>query len=207
MDSATTSGSWTLTLSAILPVVAVQVLFLAPLPAVREMIATESTGQVSPFTFTAMACNGLVYFLYGYLKNDTTTMVANFPALCLGHYYLYMYRRFAVESVDKQYGFFAGICVACYVLVTAFQDNLKHVGLLGTAMSAALVGGPVTQISKVMRLRSTASLDFKFSVATFVNATLWINYGLLKHDRMIWGPSLIGFASGSLQLILFGLYR
>ena len=74
-----------------------------------------------------------------------------------------------------------------------------------------MFGGPLAAVKTVLADKSTKSLPFSFTVASFVNCVAWTSYGMFViHDYVVWLPNLIGLGFSIAQLALFakfGIYK
>jgi uncharacterized protein with PQ loop repeat len=57
------------------------------------------------------------------------------------------------------------------------EQALNYVGTLGCAIVVVMFAGPLSAIKTVLKDKSTASLPFSFTAASFVNCALWTTYG------------------------------
>ena len=91
--------------------------------------------------------------------------------------------------------------------IDAKKTAQQILGYGGCAIVVAMFSGPLQVIKEVVDTKSTKNLPFPMAVATVANCTLWASYGgLVIHDPFIWGPNVLGLASGVTQLGLFAKY-
>ena len=86
---------------------------------------------------------------------------------------------------------------------------LARLGLapLGCAVVVAMFSGPLMVIKEVIDTKSTKNLPFPMAIATVVNCSLWLGFGLLViDDPFVWFPNVLGLGSGIAQLALFAKY-
>jgi len=99
----------------------------------------------------------------------------------------------------------AGTSAVALTMDTATAVNI--VGIGGDVIVVAMFGGPLVAIKTVIEEKSTRSLPFAFTVAAFVNCSLWSTYGFaVLHDPYIWLPNVLGLTSACAQLALFAKY-
>lgn len=80
-------------------------------------------------------------------------------------------------------------------------------GLIGCALAVILAGSPLATLANVIKEKTTKSLSFNFTFATWMNAISWLLYGVLvANDPMIYGPNAFGLFLASIQLLLFAVY-
>ncbi len=84
------------------------------------------------------------------------------------------------------------------------------VGGIGSSMLIILFISPFQVAKIVFKEKSTRSLPFFTSCASFVHSISWFHLGLTIHDPLVYVPNAIGALSGALQLLLFfyfGVYE
>ncbi len=191
--------------------IAAQVVFLAPVEAMMKVRKAGTTGDLPLTPYSSMAGCGMVWATYGYLLNDMTILYPNLSAIVLGSAYTAMYTKFAPPetSVMPHIAGLGATAVGLYAASTALplETAVQLLGYGGSAFVISMFGGPLAAIKTVLEQKSTASLPFAFTVATFVNCTLWTSYGaLVIQDPFVWFPNLLGLASSIVQLSLFARF-
>ena len=94
-------------------------------------------------------------------------------------------------------------------LLLLFAPELAQtsLGYLGCAVVVAMFSGPLMVIKEVIDTKSTKNLPFPMAIATVVNCSLWLGFGLLViDDPFVWFPNVLGLGSGIAQLALFAKY-
>lgn len=87
------------------------------------------------------------------------------------------------------------------------EQALNIIGLAGCGIVVVMFGGPLATIKTVLKDKSTASLPFAFTLAAFVNCSLWFSYGaFVLNDAFIWAPNGLGLCSAVAQLGLFAKF-
>jgi uncharacterized protein with PQ loop repeat len=65
------------------------------------------------------------------------------------------------------------------------------IGVTGDVICVAMFSGPLAAIKSVIEEKSTKSLPFAFTCATFVNCSLWSVYGIcVLSDPYVWIPNV-----------------
>ena len=82
------------------PPLAAQVVFLAPMGAMRTFKKEKTTGAVSPINLAAMCVNGIVWISYGAMRSDPTIWAPNITAFLFGSYYLYTFNQYKAKGVS-----------------------------------------------------------------------------------------------------------
>eukprot|EP00943_MAST-04B_sp_MAST-4B-sp1_P008121 g8121.t1 len=191
------------------PPIACQFVFLAPLAAMKQFKADNSTGDVSAIPYAAMTVNGALWVMYGLLKSDPTIILPNVSGFFFGAYYTYTYGRYTQKSMTPYYGGIVagiGFCVSVAAMMET-AAAINTIGLFGCGIVAVMFGGPLGAIKTVINDENTNSLPVAFTVATFVNCVCWSSYGwFVIDDIYVWGPNLAGLSASIAQLSLYAKY-
>lgn len=139
------------------------------------------------------------------MRRDNTVLIPNAIGCVAGATCVLTYQRYTEQSPVTLYlGSFLILAVSTLL---AFQGNWKLLGSIGCFLAVAVSGSPLATVGTVLKDKSTASLPFLTSFATFMNALSWASYGILiANDPMIYGPNLLGLVLASLQMSLFVLF-
>lgn len=96
------------------------------------------------------------------------------------------------------------VMIICLCKPTTAQ---RYIGWLGVTIVIIMFSGPLAAIQSIIRDRSTASLPFSFTVASFINCLMWSGYGLAVIDDInVYGPNLAGLLATLVQLSLFCVF-
>ena len=198
-----------LTFLKVAPPVACQVVFLAPLAAMKQFKAEKSTKEVSPIPYAAMTINGALWVMYGLLKSDFTIILPNISGFFFGAYYTYTFSLYTERNMIPYYAGIAAGIGFCATMATSLETAaaVNAIGLFGCGIVATMFGGPLGSIKTVIEDKNTDSLPVAFTLATFVNCILWSSYGwFVIDDIYVWGPNLAGLIFSSVQIGLYGKY-
>ena len=191
------------------PPVACQIVFLAPLAAMKQFKAEKSTKEVSPIPYAAMTINGALWVMYGLLKSDFTIILPNISGFFFGAYYTYTFSLYTERNMIPYYAGIAAGIGFCATMATSLETAaaVNAIGIFGCGIVATMFGGPLGSIKTVIEDKNTDSLPVAFTLATFVNCILWSSYGwLVIDDIYVWGPNLAGLIFSSVQIGLYGKY-
>lgn len=199
-----------------LPGLAAQVMFLAPMSAMSSIKKAGTTDKMPLLPYTAMMASGFVWAAYGFLLNNPAIWLPNIPALVMGAYYSYTFAKYVPSGADwlpsTKFVHAAGVAAICAgttaaALTLDTATAVNALGILGDGIVIAMFGGPLVAIKTVLAEKSTRSLPFAFTIASFVNCALWSTYGIaVIHDPYIWLPNVLGLASAVAQLGLFARF-
>lgn len=199
-----------------LPGLAAQVCFFAPMEAMRTIQKEKTTGMLPLLPYSAMCANGMIWITYGAVLGNSAIALPNIPALVMGAFYWYTFQKYCPPgathlpySLKTHYigaaAIATGVIGAAVALPTEAAQNV--IGIVGDAIVIAMFGGPLAAIKTVVKDKSTKSLPLTFTLAAFVNCSLWTIYGsMVVGDIYIWLPNLLGLASSIAQLGLFAKY-
>lgn len=193
------------------PMVAAQLVFLAPIPTLKLVNEKGTTGDLPVLPYASMAVNGVLWVNYGLLCNDFTVWGTNISALALGSAYWYMYAKNAPKDFNMTPWYVGGIAAITSIIAVGqlmpTEQALNVLGMGGNFVVVAMFGGPLSALKTVLRDKSTASLPFPMAIATFANCSLWFSYGVLvAHDPYIWFCNGLGLAAAVAQLSLFARF-
>ena len=111
------------------------------------------------------------------------------------------------NAYDKHHMVHLPINACQYVVETLPELAQTSLGYLGCAVVVAMFSGPLMVIKEVIDTKSTKNLPFPMAIATVVNCSLWLGFGLLViDDPFVWFPNVLGLGSGIAQLALFAKY-
>ena len=80
-------------------------------------------------------------------------------------------------------------------------------GYVANVLLLLYYAAPLSTLAKVVRQKSSASINVPLSFMSVVNGGLWSSYGLAVSDVYIWVPNVIGVVLSSVQLALCGLFK
>jgi uncharacterized protein with PQ loop repeat len=212
---ATSAATTTLSPAAIsflqvFPPLAAQVVFFAPLQAMKQFKKDGTTGDVSPIPYTAMCVNGIVWMAYGALLNEPTIWAPNISAFFFGAYYVHTFNTYKANHVNMtpQYAAIALAAAATGGVCLGMPEQAGSIiGHVAIGIVAIMFGGPLASIKTVFKDKSTKSLPFAFTCATLVNCVAWSSYGyLVIDDYIVWLPNMLGLGAACAQLALFAKF-
>ena len=204
-------GTTGVTVLQVGPVLSCQVLWAAPYPTIQEVIAKKTTGGLPPLGYFSMFANGYLWCGYGISAGmDPTIICPNITGMLAGAYYSYNFYKHNSGQHDLT-PYYAGTAASVVsttgLLLFAPELAQTSLGYLGCAVVVAMFSGPLMVIKEVIDTKSTKNLPFPMAIATVVNCSLWLGFGLLViDDPFVWFPNVLGLGSGIAQLALFAKY-
>lgn len=150
-----------------------------------KMLQTKSLQGMSSLPFSSLLANSIVWTCYGLLRGDHTVIVPNGAGILAGAFCMWAYNTIS-KAGDESLTF--GILALLSVTTgwAYIQKQADFLGSIGCLLSILLLGAPLATFGKVVREKSTTSMSFPISMASFLNSLSWTLYGLLiAHDPMV----------------------
>lgn len=148
-----------------------------------EIWNARSVGGYAFLPFASLLTNCVIWTFYGLLKDDYTVLLPNLLGVITGLVCVGSYKRYAQASdLPVTLGSFIVLIVALSMYMSSSADSL---GTLGCALAMLVMGSPLASLGTVIREKSTASMPFLTSFATWCNALSWSLYGLLVADDVM----------------------
>ncbi|GFS37554.1 nodulin MtN3 family protein [Actinidia rufa] len=90
----------------------------------------------------------------------------------------------------------------------AIDNNRKlFCGLAASLFSIVMYASPLSVVRMVIKTKSVEFMPFFLSLFVFLCGTSWFIYGLLGRDPYVAVPNGFGCGLGTVQLILYAIYR
>ncbi|KAL3638887.1 Bidirectional sugar transporter sweet1 [Castilleja foliolosa] len=92
----------------------------------------------------------------------------------------------------------------------AFHDKARKQQLCGyaaTVFSIIMYASPLSIMRMVIKSKSVEYMPFLLSLFVFLCGTSWFIYGLIGKDKFLYIPNGFGSLLGTMQLILYAIYR
>lgn len=170
-----------------------------------EIQIMKSVKKLSAIPFACLLSNGVVWTIYGWLKNDNTILIPNISSVLAGAFCLYVFYKYSLVKPNQLYGMVT--CFILLVMILGSNNDITTIGFIGCGMSILMSGSPLAVISTVIKEKSTAALPFWTSFITWMNTLSWVLYGqFIAHDPIIFIPNYLGLALASFQMLLFVIY-
>lgn len=148
-----------------------------------EIWNNRSVGGYAFLPFASLLTNCVIWSFYGLLKEDYTVLLPNLLGVVTGFICVGSYKRYAESSdLPVTLGSLIVLIVALSMYMSSSADSL---GTLGCALAMLVMGSPLATLGTVIREKSTASMPFLTSFATWCNALSWSLYGLLVADDVM----------------------
>lgn len=189
-------------------------MFLAGLPAVQAARASQALGELNPVPFAMVLANCMAWVSYGCIIQNPYCYWSNAPGLLLGLYMVMTGMQLGSaevrKSMERLVVSLATVLVlaghaSALVLQTQEQRRLLF-GYVANGLLLLYYASPLTTMSKVIKDKSSASLNWPVSFMNVMNGSLWLVYGVAIKDLFISVPNTIGAILGLIQLALVAIY-
>ncbi|KAF8068188.1 hypothetical protein HT031_001874 [Scenedesmus sp. PABB004] len=184
------------------------IMFASPLPAVREVDANRSIGELNALPFIAMAVNCAGWLFYGTVLRDFYVYAGNIPGVLFGLYYTLTCFKWSSEPAQNTLRALSlGAVALLYVVgLAGMAAGLGRAGIktLWGSACVAILGvyytAPLSSLAKVIATRDSSSLHWPLCAMNIINGMLWFAYGLALRDWFIGIPNGAGAAFNAVAL-------
>ncbi|OAY58392.1 bidirectional sugar transporter SWEET1 [Manihot esculenta] len=192
-------------------------LFLSPTITFKRIIKSKSTEQFSGIPYVMTLLNCLLSAWYGLpfvSKNNLLVSTINGTGAAIEIVYVLVFIVYAPrKEKSKILGLLtlvlAIFATVAFVSLFALHDNSRKLfcGFAATIFSIIMYASPLSIIRLVIKTKSVEYMPFFLSLFVFLCGTSWFIYGLLGRDPFVAVPNGFGCGLGTLQLILYFIYR
>ncbi|XP_022961545.1 bidirectional sugar transporter SWEET16-like [Cucurbita moschata] len=191
--------------------------FASPIKTFIGIVKKKSTENYKAIPYVTTLLSTSLWTFYGALKGAdgllVTTVNAAGVAFQLTYVTLFIIfapKRKKVTTIKLVCLFnvvFYGSVIGATLLAMHGRLRLTFVGILCVALTIAMYASPLAAMRNVIKTKSVEYMPFLLSFFLFLNAGVWSAYAILVKDIYILVPNGIGFALGTVQLILYGMYK
>mmetsp|Transcript_54621 Transcript_54621/g.144325 ORF Transcript_54621/g.144325 Transcript_54621/m.144325 type:complete len:229 (+) Transcript_54621:109-795(+) len=202
------------TVAPVLAVIFSEFLAFGPLRAILDCRKANSLGEVNPLPFPILFGNGLGWLIYSVATKNIFVFLSNITAPGLSIFYLMTAHTLTTSPKTRLQMEAILIFMICLWGIVGFSAAMMEdrdarssvIGTLCNSIVLLLFASPLSTLSKVVRTRSSASINRPFAVCQVLNCVVWITYGAGLGDFFIALPSVVGLALGAVQLLLLFKY-
>ncbi|KAG8465387.1 hypothetical protein KFE25_002694 [Diacronema lutheri] len=207
-------GFFVTTLAPSLGVVLSNVLYLAPLPAVRKAQRHMQLQGLNPIPLALMALNTVGFLAYGLAVPNRYVVASNVLGIVLAVWYLATVLPLVRDEPSLQQLKLVLVGGASFLVLeitwaTLFlAEEKERAGVLGanaTAVCVLMFAAPLSTLSEVCRTRSSSTIYGPLTTAQVCNCFLWTVYGAAVGDVWVTGPNSIGLLLGLVQAALLAI--
>ncbi|KAI5405759.1 bidirectional sugar transporter SWEET1 [Lathyrus oleraceus] len=192
-------------------------LFLAPVITFKRIIVNKSTEKFSGLPYVMTLLNCLLSAWYGLpfvSPHNILVSTINGTGAVIEIIYVLIFITFAPKKEKiKIFGLFTAVLsvfsVVVFVSLFALHGTPRKnfCGFAATIFSVIMYGSPLSIMRLVIKSKSVEFMPFFLSLFVFLCGTSWFIFGLLGHDLFIAVPNGLGSVLGTIQLILYFIYR
>ncbi|XP_028766229.1 bidirectional sugar transporter SWEET12 [Neltuma alba] len=191
--------------------------FLAPLPTFYRVCKKKSTEGFQSVPYVAALFSAMLWIFYAYIKTGEFLIITiNAFGCVIEIIYLVIYiaycpkkaRVFTLRLILLLN--FGGICIIVLLTHLLSKERAARIKLLGwicVVFSTSVFVAPLSIIRVVIRTKSVEFMPFTLSLLLTVSAAIWLAYGVLLRDIYISLPNFVGLAFGTIQMVLYAVYR
>ncbi|KAA3485065.1 bidirectional sugar transporter SWEET1 [Gossypium australe] len=192
-------------------------LFLSPTITFKRVIRSKSTEQFSGIPYVMTLLNCLLSAWYGLpfvSKNNILVSTINGTGAAIESIYVLIFIIYAPKKEKaKIFGLFTFVLTVftavALISLFALHGNGRKLfcGLAATIFSIIMYASPLSIMRLVIKTKSVEFMPFFLSLFVFLCGTSWFIYGLLGRDAFVAVPNGFGCGLGTMQLILYFIYR
>nr|XP_016469457.1 PREDICTED: bidirectional sugar transporter SWEET9-like [Nicotiana tabacum] len=210
-------GVWTSAFGVLGNIVSFMV-FLSPLPTFYSIYKKKSTEgyQSIPYVVALFSCVLWIYYALLMPQSNLIFIITINTIGCfietfyVGIYLFYAPKKARVQTVKMLLllvvgGFGAMVLVIQFLFKGAVRGQI--VGWICLVFSVCTFAAPLCILRKVIKTKSVEYMPFLLSLFLTLNAVMWFFYGLLKRNKIVAIPNILGFTFGILQMILYVVYN
>jgi hypothetical protein len=135
----------------------------------------ERVGPLSIAPFLSLVTCGMIRFSYGVGIGYPSVIIANLVCTVGGLFCTSIYLKYSTMTRTTAGLIAAVMCLVAWSWYVAFEGSLGTVGIIGDIVTVLLCASPLSTFLTVISERSTASMPFAISCATWVNAMVSTN--------------------------------
>ncbi|KAF3793159.1 Bidirectional sugar transporter, partial [Nymphaea thermarum] len=184
----------------------------------KRIVKSRSTEDFSGVPYVATLLNCLLSAWYGLpfvSPHNLLVSTINGAGTVIEAVYVVLFLVFAINGRTraKVAGLLALILTvfAGVVLISLLALHGQHrkifCGFAATIFSICMYASPLSIMRLVIKTKSVEYMPFFLSLFVFLCGTSWFIYGLIGRDPFIAVPNGFGCGLGTLQLILYAIYR
>ncbi|KAE9608597.1 hypothetical protein Lal_00020730 [Lupinus albus] len=192
------------------------VCFLAPLPTFYRVCKKKSTEGFQAIPYVAALFSAMLWIFYAYVKTGAILLITINAFGCvietiyLAIYITYCPKKTRMRTLGMILFFNFGGCCAIVLLTHLLSKGEGRVKLLGwicVVFSTSVFAAPLSIIRVVIRTKSVEFLPFPLSLLLTISAVMWLLYGVSLKDIYVTLPNIVGLSFGTIQMILYAIYR
>ncbi|KAF5452328.1 hypothetical protein F2P56_027336 [Juglans regia] len=191
-------------------------MFLSPVGTFWRIIKQRSTEQFESLPYICTLLNSSLWTYYGIIKaGELLVATVNGFGILVETIYVTLFLIYAPARSKAMTVILVGLLdvgfLAAAILVTQLalqgETRIDAVGFLGAGLNIAMYSSPLAVMRTVVTTKSVEYMPFFLSFFLFLNGGTWAFYALLVRDYFLLVPNGSGFLLGTVQLVLYAIYR
>ncbi|PIN21556.1 Multitransmembrane protein [Handroanthus impetiginosus] len=191
-------------------------MFLSPGKTFLRIVKNKSTEEFESLPYICTLLNSSLWTYYGVMKPGSYLVATvNGFGVVVEIIYIALFLSFAPPPKRVKtallfgildVGFLAATISATYFLLER-DGRIDAIGLMSSGLNVIMYASPLSAMKTVVTTKSVEYMPFLLSFFFFLNGGIWTFYAVLVRDWFLGVPNAIGFMLGTLQLMLYGIYK
>lgn len=190
--------------------------FASPIKTFWTVVKKKSTENYKSTPYITTLLSTSLWTLYGLINPDGLLVVTvNGAGVFFQLIYVTLFLIYAPKDKKIKTAAlvavlnvgFLGAVIAVTLLAIHGDVRLTFVGILCAVLTIGMYAAPLSAMRMVIKTKSVQYMPFLLSFFLFLNGGVWSIYALFVKDIYIGVPNAIGFVLGSIQLILYAVYK
>ncbi|KAK8965718.1 Bidirectional sugar transporter SWEET14 [Platanthera guangdongensis] len=207
---------WTFTFGILGNVISFLV-YLAPLPTFYRIFKKKSTEGFRSLPYVVALFSSMLWIFYAFIKGGDAFLLITINSFGVVIeivytiiFLIYAPKRGRMHTVKMFMLFNVGLfslIVLCTLLVSNPIIRVKVLGWICVAFSVSVFAAPLSVIRMVIQTKSVEFMPFTLSFFLTLSAVAWFSFGLFSKDIYVALPNVLGFTFGSIQMVLYIIYK
>lgn len=194
-------------------------MILSPIPSIYRVYKNKSTGVGSIVPLVSMFANCHIAMFFGYLSElyfpvFSTFVVGDILSLTyIAIFYRYSHEHPKDHKVMLMFGI-PLLLITIYSIIGGFgltNQTRREVGQIdgsmGIVATVILYSAPFEKMAQVLKHRSAVFINIHMVCAGTFNNSMWIVYGYLTREWIIFAPNVFCCSAGCFQIILYLVFH
>ena len=176
------------------------ILLLSPIPSLYEGVKKMELKNLTLEYILIGACQGCLWFIYGYKLNDYYTTLTNTVMVIL--FGIYMNIFFYINRMKEKFlTYNAGLILtfSLFCLLLSGTVCLILASILSTVWQFSMVG----KIKEALYSKDASFINIQIAYASLCVFLFWTIYSLLINNYLMTVPNTIGVIIWSFNIVLF----
>jgi solute carrier family 50 protein (sugar transporter) len=183
---------------------------LSPLPTIRSIVRSRTTGDFSVFPYVATLCQCSLWIAYATATPGKTALIpVNALVATLELSYCIIFVLYASEksAIVRSIAYPSVATGAAIVLSIVSASASKFLGFFAVLSNIIMYAAPLTIVKTVIETKSVKYMPLLLSLVGTISAVIWTSWAISAGDSFVLIPNVLGFILGCIQLIVYYKYR